>query len=131
MPLTEATPTTRAGGSFLIEDSHPDEIFTPEDLTEEHRAIARTAEEFWAKELQPNIERIQNHEPGVAANLMRKSAELGLLGISVPEKFGGMELDLAAALIAEEALGRDPSYAGWHGAHTGIGTLPILYFGTD
>jgi alkylation response protein AidB-like acyl-CoA dehydrogenase len=67
----------------------------------------------------------------VAAKVLRKSGEIGLTGILVPEKFGGMELDLASALVAGEQLGRDGSYAGWHGAHTGIGTLPVLFFGTE
>ncbi len=119
------------GGAFLLEESSPADIFTAEDLTEEHLAIARTADEFWAKDVEPNIEAIRRQEPGVAVKVLRKSAEVGLTAISIPEKFGGMELDLASALIAEEHLGRDASYAGWHGAHTGIGTLPILYFGTE
>ena len=119
------------GGAFLIEESDPQNIFTAEDLTEEHLAIARTADEFYEQEVKPNLEAILHHEPGVALRVLRKSAELGLTAISIPEKFGGMELDLASALIAAERLGRDGSYAGWHGAHTGIGTLPILYFGTE
>jgi alkylation response protein AidB-like acyl-CoA dehydrogenase len=120
-----------AGGSFLIQGSNPDEVFTFEDLTQEHLAIARTADEFWKKEVAPQVDAIQHHEPGVALRLLRKSAELGLTAIAIPEKFGGMELDLASALIAEESLSGDASYAGWHGAHTGIGTLPLLYFGTE
>jgi len=119
-----------AGGAFLLESVAPDAIFTFEDLTDEHLAIARTADEFWKKEVEPRVEEIQHQQPGVARELLRKSAELGLAGISVPEKFGGMELDLASALVAEEHLSGDASYAGWHGAHSGIGTLPLLYFGT-
>ncbi|HEX3682064.1 MAG TPA: acyl-CoA dehydrogenase family protein [Bryobacteraceae bacterium] len=119
------------GGAFLIEESDPQDIFTAEDLTEEHLAIARTADEFFEQEVKPNLEAILHHEPGVARRLMRKAADLGLTAVSVPEKFGGMELDLASALVVAERLGRDGSYAGWHGAHTGIGTLPILYFGTE
>jgi butyryl-CoA dehydrogenase len=119
------------GGSFLIEDRLPHEIFTPEDLTEEHLAIARTADEFWAKEVEPNIEAIRHLEPGVALRVLRKSAELGLTAISIPEKFGGMELDLASAMVVTERLAKDGSYSGWHGAHVGIGTLPILFFGNE
>ena len=118
------------GGSFLIEGTEPAGVFTFEDLTPEHLAIARTADQFWAEEVEPNIAGVRHQEPGVAVRLLRKSAELGLTAIAIPEKFGGMELDLASSLIAEEHLGRDASYAGWHGAHTGIGTLPLLYFGT-
>jgi alkylation response protein AidB-like acyl-CoA dehydrogenase len=119
------------GGAFLIEDRAPHEIFTAEDLTEQHLSIARTVDEFWAKEVGPNLEAILHHEPGVVRSVLKKAAELGLTAISIPEKFGGMELDLASEIIATEHLGRDGSYAGWHSGHTGIGTLPVLYFGTD
>jgi alkylation response protein AidB-like acyl-CoA dehydrogenase len=119
------------GGAFLIQESLPEQIFTPEDFTDEHRAIARTTEEFWAKEVAPNIEAIQHHEPGVAVSVLRKSAELGLTAVLLPEKFGGMEMDLASAMIVAEVVARDGSYSGWHGAHTGIGTLPLLLFGTE
>src|ERR1700685_3259357 len=131
MATTRAVLPKTKGGAFLIEESDPHDIFTAEDLTEEHLAIARTADEFFDQEVAPNLEAIRHQEPGVALRVLRKSAELGLTAISIPEKFGGMELDLASALIAAEHLGRDGSYAGWHGAHTGIGTLPILYFGTE
>src|SRR5689334_7535654 len=123
-------PKTR-GGAFLIEERTPHEIFTPEDLTEEHLAIARTADEFWTKEVEPNIEAIRHQEPGLALRVLRKSAELGLTAISIPEKFGGMELDLASAMVVAERLAKDGSYSGWHGAHSGIGTLPILFFGNE
>jgi alkylation response protein AidB-like acyl-CoA dehydrogenase len=118
------------GGAFLIEESTPEDVFTVEDLTEEHLAIARTADAFYAQEIEPNLEAIRHQEPGLAVRILKKSAELGLTGILVPEKYGGMELDLISSLVAAEHLGRDGSYAGWHGAHTGIGTLPLLYFGT-
>ncbi|MBV8572732.1 MAG: acyl-CoA dehydrogenase family protein [Acidobacteriaceae bacterium] len=119
------------GGAFLIEETAPTEVFTPEDFSEEQHAIARTAAEFYSHEIEPNLGAIRHQEPGVAVRILRKSGEIGLTGILVPEKFGGMELDLASALIAGEQLGRDGSYAGWHGAHTGIGTLPVLFFGTE
>jgi len=127
---TAALPKTK-GGAFLIEDRAPGEVFTPEDLTEEHRAIARTADEFWRKEVEPNLEEIWQHKPGVALAAVRKSAQLGLTAIAIPERFGGLEMDLASAMVVAEQLSRDGSYSGWHGAHTGIGTLPILYFGTE
>ncbi|MBM3773764.1 MAG: acyl-CoA dehydrogenase [Acidobacteria bacterium] len=119
------------GGAFLLEPRSPEEIFTPEDFTSEHLAIARTAEEFWKQEIEPHLEEIHQLAPGAALSVLRKAAELGLTAISIPERFGGMELDLASAVIVAERLGRDGSYAGWHGAHTGIGTLPILFFGTE
>ena len=125
------TLTQTKGGAFLIEDRAPEEIFTAEDLSEQHHAIARTVDDFWAQEVAPHLEAIRHLEPGVARQVLQKAAELGLLAIPIPEKFGGMELDLASAMVAAEHLGRDGSYAGWEGAHAGIGTLPILYFGNE
>ena len=120
-----------AGGAFLVEESAPESVFTVEDLSEEHLAIGRTAEEFFRKEIEPNLEALLHQEPGLARRLLRKSAALGLTAISIPEKFGGLELDLASALVAAERVGQDASYSAWHGAHSGIGTLPILYFGSE
>lgn len=131
MATTTVSPTTLKGGAFLIEETAPDQVFTPEDFTEEHRAIAKTTEDFWNKEVAPNVEAIQHHEPGVALRILRKSAELGLTGVTLPEKFGGMEMDLTSAMVVAEGVSKDGSYSAWHGAHTGIGTLPILYFGTE
>jgi len=131
MAATTLTPTKHQGGSFLLEPTSPAEVFTPEDFTEEHRAIARTTEEFWTKEVAPNVDAIQHHEPGVAISILRKSGKLGLTGVILPEKFGGMEMDLTSAMIVAEGVSKDGSYSGWHGAHTGIGTLPILLFGTE
>jgi len=131
MTLVAATPLQARGGAFLIEDRAPDEIFTAEDLTEEHLAIARTVDQFWANEVEPNLEAIREYEPAVALSVLRKSAELGLTAIPIPERFGGMEMDLASVMIASEHLAKDVSYGSWHSAHTGIGTLPILFFGTE
>src|SRR5713101_3116806 len=131
MATAAATLPKTKGGAFLIEERTPYEIFTPEDLTEEHHAIARTADEFWRKEVDPNLADILEHKPGVAVSVLRKSAELGLTAIVIPEKFGGMEMDLMSAMVLAEHMSRDGSYSGWHGAHSGIGTLPILYFGTE
>ena len=113
-------PTTRGGG-FLLERRA--EIFTPEHFTDEHRAIARTTEDFWNDEVVPHLEAIQHQEPGVAVSRLRKSAELGLTAVLVPEQYGGMEMDLVSAMIVAEGIAKDGSYAAWHGAHAGIGTL--------
>src|ERR1700704_719600 len=128
---TTTVNTVRKGAGFLLEDIAPEEIFTREDLSEEHIAIGRTVEDFWANEVEPNLPAIRQKKPGLALEIMRKSAKLGLLGISVPEKFGGMEMDLPSVMVVAEVVGRDASYAGWHSAHTGIGSLPILFFGTE
>jgi alkylation response protein AidB-like acyl-CoA dehydrogenase len=127
--LTEIPGKTR-GSAFLFEDALPAQVFTPEDLTEEHLAIGRMIDEFWASEVEPNLPAIREKQPGLALAVLRKSAELGLTGMTIPEEFGGMEMDLPSLMVAAEHMGRDASYAGWHSAHTGIGTLPIVYFGT-
>jgi len=124
LPLTQ-------GGSFLLEERAPAEIFTAEDLSEQHLAIARTVDEFWGREVEPNLPAIRRQEPGVVRCVLQKAAAIGLTAIGIPEEFGGMELDLASEVIATERLGRDGSYSGWHSGHTGIGTLPVLYFGTE
>src|SRR5262249_25639904 len=126
---TTALPKVK-GGAFLTEDRTPHEIFTAEDLTEEHLAIARTADQFILKEVEPELEAIRHQQPGVARKVLSKAAELGLTAIHIPEKFGGMEMDLASVLIVAEHMARDGSFGGWYSAHTGIGTLPLLYFGT-
>ncbi|HWY03414.1 MAG TPA: acyl-CoA dehydrogenase family protein [Candidatus Acidoferrum sp.] len=127
--LTEIPGKTR-GSAFLFEDVLPIQVFTPEDLTEEHLAIGRMIDEFWTNEVEPNLAAIREKQPGAALAVLRKSAELGLTGMTIPEEFGGMEMDLPSLMVAAEHMGRDASYAGWHSAHTGIGTLPIVYFGT-
>ena len=131
MATTITGHTLRKGAAFLLEEIAPEEVFTREDLSEEHIAIGRTVEEFWANEVEPNLPAIRQKQPGVALAVLRKSAKLGLLGISVPERFGGMEMDLPSVMVVAEVMGRDASYAGWHSAHTGIGSLPILFFGTE
>ena len=125
-----AAPKT-IGGGFLVGETQPSEMFTPEDFTPEHHAIAKTTTDFFNNEVAPNLEAIQHHEPGVAIRVLRKSAELGLTAVVVPERFGGMEMDLVSAMVVAENLARDGSYAGWHGGHSGIGTLPLLLFGTE
>ena len=131
MTTATATPLQVKGGAFLIEDRGPHEIFTAEDLTEEHLAIARTVDDFWANEVEPHLEAIRQQKPGVALEVLRKSAELGLAAIPIPERFGGMEMDLPSVMIAGEHLAKDTSYASWHSGHTGIGTLPVLFFGNE
>jgi len=131
MTIAAATPLQVKGGAFLIEDRSPNEIFTAEDLNQEHLAIARTVDQFWTNEVEPHLEAIRQQTPGVALSVLRKAAELGLTAIPIPEKFGGMEMDLPSVMIAGEHLARDASYGSWHSSHTGIGTLPILFFGNE
>src|SRR5580658_9412438 len=125
------SPTQHKGGSFLIEPTTPEQFYSPEDFTQEHQAIARTTEEFWTKEIAPNVEAMQHQEPGVAVSVLRKAGELGLIGVLLPEKYGGMEMDLTSAMLVAEGVAKDGSYAAWHGGQTGIGALPLLLFGTE
>src|SRR6266851_1833605 len=131
MATTTVTPTRLKGGSFLLQDSSPEDVFTPEDFTDEHRAIAKTTEDFWNKEVAPNLEAIQHQEPGVAVRILKKSAELGLAAVVVPERYGGMEMDLTSAMVVAEVVARDGSYSAWHGGHAGIGTMPVMLYGTE
>lgn len=119
------------GAHFLIETTPADQIFTPEDFTAEHRDIARATAEFWASEVAPHLDAIQHQDHDLAVRVLRKSAELGLTAVIVPEAYGGMEMDLISAMVVAEGLSKDGSYSGWHGAHAGIGTLPVLLFGTE
>ena len=128
--MTSVT-TARLGGAFLLENTAPEAVFTPEDFTAEHRAIARTTDEFWTRDIAPHVNAIHDQQHAVAAGILKKSAEAGLLGVVIPEEFGGMGMDLASMMIVAEGVARDGSYAAWHGAHAGIGTLPVLLFGTE
>ncbi|MEO5924546.1 MAG: acyl-CoA dehydrogenase family protein [Bryobacteraceae bacterium] len=117
------------GGSFLLGTPHS--IFTPEDFTEEHRAIAKATEEFFRLEVEPNLDAILHQDFAVLRRVLVKSAELGLVATMVPEAYGGMEMDLASAMIVTESIARDASYASCHGAQAGIGVLPVLLYGTE
>ena len=128
--LTDVARKTTKGTAFLIEESAPQDIFTPEDLSEEHLAVGHMVDEFWANEVEPNLPAIREKKPGVAMSVLRKSVELGLTGMAIPEEYGGMAMDLPSLMVTAERMGRDGSYGGWHSAHTGIGTLPVVYFGT-
>jgi alkylation response protein AidB-like acyl-CoA dehydrogenase len=131
MTTAAATPLQVKGGAFLIEDRSPNEIFTAEDLNEEHLAIAHTVDQFWTNDVEPHLEAIRQQKPGVALEVLRKAAELGLAAIPIPEEFGGMEMDLPSVMIVSEHLAKDASYGSWHSSHTGIGTLPVLFFGNE
>ena len=127
--VTEISPKTKKGTAFLIEETAPEDTFTPEDLSKEHLAVGHMVDDFWANEVEPNLPAIREKKPGVALAVLRKSAELGLTGLAIPEEYGGMAMDLPLLMVVAEHMGRDGSYGGWHSAHTGIGTLPIVYFG--
>jgi alkylation response protein AidB-like acyl-CoA dehydrogenase len=128
------TPVSRAphrGGEFLTSSVDARDIFTPADLNDDQRLIGRTAEEFVAKEVVPHIAELEKHKEGLMASLVRKAGELGLLGAGIPEEYGGAALDKVSAAILSEKCGIYASFTSAFGAHTGIGTIPIVYFGTE
>lgn len=119
------------GGSFIIEEIGPDQVFTPEDFTEEHLMIAKTTEDYVANEVMPVVEKLENHEFEYSVKLLKHAGELGLLGTDVPEEYGGLGLDkITSALIAEK-MSRAGGFSISHGAHVGIGSLPIVLFGNE
>jgi alkylation response protein AidB-like acyl-CoA dehydrogenase len=123
--------TIRKGGIWLIEESQRKGVFTPEQLTEEHRLIGQTAAEFMANEVVPVLERLEQKDWALAKQLVQKCGELGLLGTDVPEALGGIELDKVSSVVVGEAVGRVASFATTFGAQTGLAITPLLTFGTD
>ncbi|SES23147.1 acyl-CoA dehydrogenase family protein [Salisediminibacterium halotolerans] len=121
---------TLRGSSFLLETATPEDIFTPEDFTDEHEMIAKTTEDFVKEKVVPEIEYIEQHEFDRSVRLMKQAGELGLLGADVPEEYGGIGLDKISSTLITEKFALGGSFSLTHGAHVGIGTLPIVYFGT-
>src|SRR6266700_2492859 len=119
------------GGAFLIEERTPAEIFTPEDFTEEHRMIAETTRQFIDNEVGPRIDELEKHDWKLARDLIKKAADLGLIGANIPEEYGGLGLDQTSGALVGENIGRSASFATTLGAESGIGLLPIIYFGTE
>jgi alkylation response protein AidB-like acyl-CoA dehydrogenase len=119
------------GGAFLIEERAPEEIFTPEDFTEEHRMIADTTRQFVDNEVVTRIDELEKHDWKLSRELVGKAAELGLIGANIPEEFGGLGLDQTSGALIGENIGRSASFATTLGAESGIGLLPIVYFATD
>src|SRR6266853_1953943 len=130
--VTTAIPTTRRSSDlFLLEARRPDEVFTPEDFTEQHLLIAQTAEEFAQNEIIPNIEKMEHKDFSITRDLLKKAGELGLSGVEIPEAYGGLEMDKVTAAVIADRIARYAGFATTWGGHTGIGTLPIVYFGTE
>ena len=119
------------GGSFLLESALPQDVFTPADLTDDQKLIGQTAEEFVTKEVLPLVKDLENKKPGLMAEMVRKGAELGIMSGGIPEEYGGAGLDKIATTVLTEKLSIYGGFAVTHGAHAGIGTLPIVYFGTE
>jgi alkylation response protein AidB-like acyl-CoA dehydrogenase len=132
MATISAIPSKKIlGGSFLLEERRPDEIFTPEDFNEQHQLILQTAEEFARNEILPNAEKIEHKDFSVTRELLKKAGELGLSSVDIPESYGGMEMDKVTSAIIGDRIAVYAGFATTWGGHTGIGTLPIIYFGTE
>jgi alkylation response protein AidB-like acyl-CoA dehydrogenase len=128
---TQAPVIAARGGSFLIEDRTPDEVFTPEDFTEEQVMIGQTADDYMDKELVPRLPDLLKLDYELNRKLLLKAGEVGLLGVEVPEEYGGLGLDKVSGCLVAEKAGRDGSFATTFAVQVGIGTLPIVYFGTE
>src|ERR1700680_1630296 len=119
------------GGSFLLESPLPQDVLTPADLTDDQKLIGQTAEEFVTKEVLPFAKELENKKPGLMASLVKKGGELGIMSGGIPEEYGGAGVDKIATTVLTEKLWFFGGFAVTHGAHAGIGTLPIVYFGTE
>jgi len=118
------------GGAFLIEDLTGEDVITPEDFTDEHKMIAKTTEEFVQGEVVPLVDKLENHEFEHSVDLLRKAGELGLLSADIPEEYGGLALDKISSSLITEKFAPAGGFSVTHGAHVGIGSLPIVFFGT-
>jgi len=132
MASTTVVPKSKvAGGSFLLETRQPEDVFTPEDFSEQHQLIGQTAEEFAVNEIIPNVEKIEHKDFSVTRDLLKKAGELGLSSVEIPEAYGGLEMDKVTAAVIADHIAKYAGFATTWGGHTGIGTLPIVYFGTE
>jgi len=131
MATATLTKIAAKGGSFLLETPQPGDVFTPADLTDDQKLIGQTAEEFVIKEVLPLAKDLENKKPGLMPELVKRGGEVGLMGGGVPEEYGGAGLDKIATTVLTEKLSIYGGFAVTHGAHAGIGTLPIVYFGTE
>jgi alkylation response protein AidB-like acyl-CoA dehydrogenase len=132
MATTTAIPGTKiSGGSFLLEERKPDEVFTPEDFTEQHQLIGQTAEEFAVNEILPHAEKMEHKDFSITRDLLKKASDLGLSSAEIPEAYGGLEMDKVTAAVIADHIAKYAGFATTWGGHTGIGTLPIVYFGTE
>jgi butyryl-CoA dehydrogenase len=127
-PATAGKPK---GGGFLIEETRPQDVFTPEDFSDEHRQIAKTAAAFALNEVMPAAQEIEAKDFTVTRGLLRRAGELGLMAVDIPETYGGLEMDKVTSALVTESISRLASFAVAFSAHTGIGTLPIVWYGTE
>ena len=119
------------GGEFLIKESNPENIFIPEDFNEEQKMMADACQDFLEKDVIPKTEEVDKSIPGLMENLLKKSGDLGLLGLSISEEFGGMNMSFNTSMLIADIIGITGSFSTAYGAHTGIATLPLNFYGTD
>ncbi|WP_342543163.1 acyl-CoA dehydrogenase family protein [Paenisporosarcina sp. FSL H8-0542] len=129
--MTKTIANVIKGGSFLVEDVALDRVFTPEDFTDEHKMIAKTTEDYVTHEVVPVIENLEHHEFEHSVRLLKSAGDLGLLGADVPEEYGGLALDKVSSALIAEKMSRAGGFSITHGAHVGIGSLPIVLFGNE
>jgi butyryl-CoA dehydrogenase len=129
---TTVTPAPKKiiGGNFLIEETNPQEVFTPEDFNDQHKLIEQTTEDFALQEIVPNADRIERKDFAFSRELLKKAAELGLTSVDIPEEYGGVEMDKVTSAIIADRIAKQGSFAVTFSAHVGIGTLPFVWFGT-
>jgi len=132
MATTTAVPKTKiSGGSFLLEERQTADVFTPEDFSDQHQMIGQTTEEFATNEILPQAEKIEHKDFSISRDLLKKAGDLGLSGVEIPEAYGGLEMDKVTAAIIADHMAKYAGFATTWGAHSGIGLLPIVYFGTE
>src|SRR5712691_5276259 len=132
MATTTVVPKNRiSGGSFLLESRRTDEVFTPEDFTEQQQLIGQTAEDFTINEILPNVEKMEHKDFSISRDLLKKAGDLGLSGVEIPEAYGGLEMDKVTAAVIADHIAQYAGFATTWGAHSGIGMLPLVYFGTE
>jgi len=132
MATTTAAPKTKlTGGSFLLEEHNLNDLFTPEDFNEDHQMVVKLAEEFAVNEVVPNAEKMEHKEWAVCRELLKKAAEMGLTNADIPSEFGGSDMDKVSSAIISDFMAKSGSFMVTLGAHSGIGTLPVVFFGTE
>jgi alkylation response protein AidB-like acyl-CoA dehydrogenase len=132
MATTTVAPKTKlTGGSFLLEDHNLESVFTPEDFNEDQQMIAKLADEFAVNELLPALEKIEHKDWQVSRDLLKKAAEMGLTNVDIPAEYGGSEMDKVSSAIIADNIAKCGSFVVSMGAHAGIGTLPLVFFGTE
>jgi len=132
MATISAIPKTKiSGGSFLLEERQTADVFTPEDFSEQQQMIGQTTEEFVINEILPQAEKIEHKDFSISRALLKKAGDLGLSGVEIPEDYGGLDMDKVTAAIIAERMAAYGGFATTWGAHSGIGLLPIVYFGTE